>query len=129
MCRLACAVGVITALAVPAAWAHHSAAAEYSSSKLLVLKGTITKVEWRNPHVYCHLEVKNPGVATTDWYLEMASPNGMQRQGWTANTMKPGDVVTVEAFAAKDHPTLAKVHRIKVADGRWMNVDAAASTS
>ena len=56
----------------------------------------------------------------------MASPNGMRRQGWQPNSMQTGDVVTAEAYAAKDHVTLAKVHRVKVADGRWLSVDSAA---
>ena len=84
-------------------------------------------MEWANPHVYCHLEVRNRDGSATDWYLEMASPNGMLHQGWTSGTMKAGDAVIVEAYAAKDYPTLAKVHRIKVADGRWLSVDQAAS--
>src|SRR3974390_1348346 len=87
-------------------WAHHSAAAEYDASKLLVLIGAVSKVEWTNPHVFMHLDVKN-----VDWYLEMASPNGMLRQGWLPKTLNPGDTVTVEAYAAKDSPTLAKTHR------------------
>jgi hypothetical protein len=104
-------------------WAHHSAAAEYDASKLLVLTGTVAKVDWTNPHVYLHLDVKGPGGAIANWYLEMASPNGMLHQGWMPTTMKPGDVVTVEAYAAKDSPTLAKTHRVKVPDGRWLFAD------
>jgi len=117
-------LAAIAALAPAALWAHHSAAAEYDASKLLVLTGVVSKVEWTNPHVHVHLEVKNPGGATTDWYLEMASPNGMVRQGWLPRTLKPGDVVTVEAFAAKDYPTAAKTHRVKVPDGRWLYADS-----
>ena len=117
----------LAALAVLAAaplWAHHSAAAEYDASRLLVLAGTITKVEWMNPHVYFHVAVKAPGGATTDWYLEMSSANGMRRQGWMPNTVKPGDPVVVEAYAAKDHAALAKTHRVKLPDGRWLFVDS-----
>jgi len=112
------------ALAAAPSWAHHSAAAEFDASKLLVLTGTVGKVEWNNPHVHLHLDVKNPRGATVDWYLEMASPNGMLRQGWMPKTVKPGDVVTVEAFAAKDYPTMAKAHRVKVSGGRWLFVDS-----
>jgi len=125
MTKLTAGLAALAALAAAPSWAHHSAAAEYDGSKLLVLTGTITKVEWTNPHVYCHLEVNNPSGPPTDWYLEMASPNGMRRQGWMPNTMQAGDLVTVEAYGAKDHPALAKVHRIRVADGRWLSVDSA----
>ncbi|HUI78135.1 MAG TPA: DUF6152 family protein [Bryobacteraceae bacterium] len=129
MTRLAAYLGALTALAAAQAWAHHSAAAEYDASKLLVLIGTITKVEWTNPHVYCHLDVKNPNGTTIDWYLEMASPNGMRRQGWLPDTMRIGDSVTVEAYAAKDHASLAKAHRVRVPDGRWLSVDSASEDS
>ncbi len=118
---------VLTTLAVLVAaplWAHHSASAEYDASRLLVLTGTVTKIEWTNPHVHLHLDVNKPGGAPIDWYFEMASPNGMRRLGWLPKTMKPGDVVTVEAYAAKDYPTLAKAHRVKVPDGRWLFVDS-----
>jgi hypothetical protein len=58
------------------------------------------------------------------WYLEMASQNSMMRQGWMPNTVKPGDVVTLEAYAAKDYPTGGKIHRVKVPDGRWLFADS-----
>jgi len=115
---------LISMLAAAPLWAHHSAAAEFDASKLLVLTGTVTKVEWINPHVHFHLDVKNSIGVGTDWYFEMASPNGMRRQGWMPTTMRPGDVVTVEAYAAKDYPTAAKTHRVKVPDGRWLFADS-----
>jgi hypothetical protein len=117
-------IAALAALAAAALWAHHSAAAEFDASKLLVLTGTVAKVEWTNPHVHLHLDVKDAHGNAVDWYLEMASPNGMRRLGWLPETMKRGDVVTVEAYAAKDYPALAKAHRVKVADGRWLLVDS-----
>jgi hypothetical protein len=128
MTKLATGLAALAAFAVAPSWAHHSAAAEYDASHLLVLTGSVAEVEWSNPHVYCHLGVKSPGGPTVDWYLEMGSPNGMRRQGWLPDTMKTGDVVTVEAYAAKDHSTLAKVHRIKVPDGRWLFADSSGLT-
>lgn len=114
----------LAALAAAPFWAHHSAAAEYDASKLLVLTGTVTKLEWTNPHVHCYVEVKNGHGSAISWYLEMASPNGMRRQGWLPNTIKPGDAITVEAYVAKDFPTAAKTHRMKVPDGRWLFADS-----
>jgi hypothetical protein len=114
----------LAAIAAAPSWAHHSAAAEYDASRLLVLKGTVTKVEWTNPHVHIHLEVKVNGGRSNDWYLEMASPNGMMRQGWMPKTIQPGDTVTVEAYAAKDYPNGAKTHRVHVPDGRWLFADS-----
>ncbi len=112
------------ALSAASLGAHHSAAAEYDASRLLVLTGKVIKVEWTNPHVHWHFAVTNAKGITSDWYLEMASPNGMRRQGWLPNTVQAGDVVTVEAYGAKDFATVAKAHRIKVPDGRWLWVDS-----
>ena len=117
-------LAALAALAAAPLWAHHSAAAEYDASKLVVLTGTVTKVEWTNPHVYLHLAVKNARGTLGDWYLEMGSPNGMRRQSWLPTTLKPGDAVTAEVYAAKDHATAAKAHRVKVPDGRWLFADA-----
>jgi hypothetical protein len=117
----------VVALAVLAALplqAHHSAAAEYDASKLLVLTGTVTAVEWMNPHVHFRMDVKAPNGAAIRWYFEMGSPNALLRQGWLRETMKMGDVVTVEAYAAKDYPAMAKAHRVKVPDGRWLFADS-----
>ncbi len=116
-------LATLPAIVAYPSWTHHSASAEYDASKLLVLNGVVTKVEWTNPHVHMHLDVKNASGTVADWYLEMGSPNGMRRQGWLPNTVKPGDAVTVEAYAAKDYPTAAKTHRVKVPDGRWLFAD------
>jgi len=130
MTKTATGLAAFVAFAAAPLWAHHSAAAEYDASKLLVLTGTVTKVEWTNPHVFFQLDVKSPSGATTNWRLEMASPNGLLRQGWMPYTMKPGNVVTVEAYAAKDYDAAAKTHRVKVPDatarsrGRWLFADS-----
>ena len=117
-------LAIFAALAAAPLWAHHSAAAEYDASRLLVLTGTVNKVEWTNPHVFFNLIVKDPNGKIVNWRLEMASPNGMLRQGWMPYTMKPGDVVTVEAYAAKDYDAAAKTHRVKVPGGRWLFADS-----
>jgi|SRR4051812_36414370 hypothetical protein len=82
--------------------AHHSFAAEYDSKKPVSLTGVVTKVEWMNPHVYFYLDVTDDAGKVTNWALEMGPPNGLQKSGWTRNTMKIGDVVTVAATLAKD---------------------------
>jgi hypothetical protein len=118
------AFAALAVLAAVPARAHHSAAAEFDASKLLVLTGAVTKVEWTNPHVHIHMDVKPAKGAAVDWYLEMASPNGMRGLGWLPYTMKRGDVVTVEAYPAHDYASFAKARRVKVADGRWLFVDS-----
>jgi len=82
--------------------AHHSFAAEYDAKKPIKLKGIITKVDWMNPHVYFYIDVEDDKGNITNWAFEMGPPNGLQRAGWTRNTMKIGDEVIVDGSMAKD---------------------------
>src|SRR5215471_12988328 len=75
--------------------AHHSFAAEYDSNKPVTLKGTISKVEWTNPHARFYVDVKDDNGKVITWNLELASPNVLVRNGWGRNTLKVGDQVTV----------------------------------
>jgi uncharacterized protein DUF6152 len=89
-------------LGTASAIAHHSFAAEFDAGQPINLKGTVTKVEWMNPHTYFYIDVAESNGQTVNWGLEMGSPNGLMRSGWTRNTLKVGDVVTVEGSRAKD---------------------------
>lgn len=83
--------------------AHHSFSAEFDSTKPFKLTGTVTKIEWMNPHTFFYIDVVDEQTkAKTNWGMEMGSPNVLMRQGWTRNTMKIGDVVMVEGSKAKD---------------------------
>ena len=98
--------------------AHHSFSAEYDADKPVTLKGTVTKVEWTNPHARFYVDVKDDSGKVTNWNLELASPNGLMRQGWTRHSLKVGDVVTVTGAMAKDGSNMANARTVTLADGR-----------
>ena len=107
----------LVASAAPLA-AHHSFAAEYDASKPVTLKGTVTRVEWTNPHARFYVDVKDETGTVTNWNLELASPNVLARQGWTRNSLKSGDVITVEGSMAKDGAKMANAKTVVLADGK-----------
>ena len=81
---------------------HHSFAAEFDATKPVKLTGTVTKIEWTNPHVWFYVDIKDEAGKVTNWGFELGSPNGLMRAGWTRNSMKVNEVVTIEGSAAKD---------------------------
>ena len=102
--RLTVAVVSIAALlgAVPVV-AHHSFAAEYDADKPIKVSGTVTKIEWTNPHCFFYVDVKNETTGKIEnWGFEMGNPNALLRLGWTRNSLKQGDKVTVEGSKARD---------------------------
>jgi hypothetical protein len=89
------AVLALAALAMPAA-AHHSFAAEYDGSKTITLTGKVTKIDWTNPHAFFYIDVKDEKTGeTANWQAELNSPNSLMRLGWTRDSLKPEDVVTI----------------------------------
>jgi hypothetical protein len=89
-------------LAVAPAVAHHSFSAEYDATKPIELKGWVSKVEWMNPHVYFFVDVEGADGSLVNWACEMGPPAGLQRSGWTKNTMHVGDEVIVSGTLARD---------------------------
>jgi len=107
----------ITVAAVPAL-AHHSFEAEYDAKKPLTVTGTVTKMEWMNPHARFYVDVKDESGKVTNWNFELGNPNVLKRQGWSRDALKAGDTVTVEGYLAKDGSNLANARRVTLADGR-----------
>jgi DNA/RNA endonuclease YhcR with UshA esterase domain len=105
-------------LAPSAALAHHSFSAEYDAKKPVTLKGTVTKVEWTNPHARFYVDVKDDSGNVTTWNLELASPNVLIRNGWTRHSLNVGDQVTVEGAQAKDGSQMANARSVVLADGK-----------
>ena len=123
------AAGLGLMLASVPAIAHHSFAAEFDAAKPIKLTGAVTKVEWMNPHTYFYIDVKDEKGTVTNWGLEMGSPNGLMRQGWTRNSMKIGDVVTVEGSAAKDGSNIGNARSVTLAGGQRLFAGSSQNTT
>lgn len=113
-------LGIVAAAVVlaglPAA-AHHSFAAQYDSQQLITLTGTIKEVQWTNPHIYIHLDVKSPDGKTNTWALEGYPPNTLKRTGFPRSVLKIGDTITITAYKAKDGTNTGAGREVTFSDG------------
>ena len=105
-------VGVGLLLAGRPVVAHHAFAAEFDAEKPVKLTGSVTKLEWTNPHAWIYIDVKDETGTVANWAFELASPNGLMQSGWTRFSLKPGDVVTVEGTRAKNGSTKANAQTV-----------------
>ncbi len=113
--RLALIAGLGLFVAAVPVFAHHSFSAEFDANKPVKLTGTVTKVEWANPHVWFDIDVKDETGKVTNWAMEMGGPNGLLRAGWTRSSMKPGDVVTVDGFQARTGKSIGNATAVMLA--------------
>lgn len=138
---IACAATVTLSVSLPLA-AHHSFSAEFDSTKEVRATGAVTELEWMNPHAWIHIAVTELCERTAaqgrdaepedwncrapsategaDWAFEMGSPNGLMRQGWSRNSLQPGDVVTISGTRARDGSTNSNARNVTTADGTRM---------
>jgi len=118
MAKLLSALAAV-ALAAAAVSAHHSFAAEYNANDQVTLVGTITKVEWTNPHTWFFIDVKDAQGQVVNWAIEGGAPTVLYREGWKPNSLKAGDEVTVTIALAKDKTKKqGNAYQVKLPDGR-----------
>ena len=104
MPRFSLSMGILTCLVgtLPPVIAHHSFDAQYDRNLPATVTGTVTRIEWMNPHIYFFVDVEDENGTATNWAVEGAAPNGLYRRGWRRDTLKPGDEVRVEGWLARD---------------------------
>jgi hypothetical protein len=110
----AASIGLVLA---SAAWAHHSQS-EFDFKLNVDVEGTVTKLDWRSPHARLYVDVVNKEGKVENWNFELPSPTTLMRRGWTRASIKPGDVVKVNAARARNFPTIAYARNIKDKDGK-----------
>jgi len=120
--HLACCLSLFAGTSL---WAHHSLAAEYDQKKPVSLSGTMTKLDWRNPHAWIYLDVKNGDGSVTNWMVEAGAPNALLRRGWTKASLLPGTEILVEGYQAKDGANRANGRDITFKDGKKLFVGSA----
>lgn len=98
--------------------AHHSFDAEYDRNKKVTISGTVTKLEWMNPHIWIYVDAKDEQGNVTRWQCEGGPPNSLSRSGWTRNAVKPGDQVTIDGFLAKAKANTCNSQNVRLPDGR-----------
>jgi cyclase len=116
--KLAFSVTALVLMSAARLGAHHSFAAEFDASKRVTLKGVVTRVDWRNPHIYVYLNVKDDSGKVTEWACEGGPPNVLLRQGWSRATVKEGDEVTIDGAVAKDSSNRCNSRFVMLSDGR-----------
>lgn len=109
---VAALAGLVLSLVASSGIAHHSFSAIFDAEKPIKLTGTVTKVEWRNPHAWFYIDVVDDSENVTNWGMELASPNLLIRKGWARSSMTVGDVVTVEGFHARDGSNIGNARSV-----------------
>lgn len=110
--------GLASVLTIALAEAHHSFQAEYDSDRPITLTGTVTLLEWTNPHARLYIDAPNDDGEIVNWDLELGPPTALMRQGWRRDSLVSGTEVTVEGFRHRTNPRVANARSVTLADGR-----------
>lgn len=116
--QLALLVGAMLLVAGVTAYAHHPFSAEYDWTKPVTISGSVTKLEWTNPHAVLYVDGKDENGQMKHWVLEMGNPGALTRAGWNRNMVKQGDQVTIDAWMGKSDPSRANVKSVKLPNGK-----------
>ncbi len=98
--------------------AHHSFAAEFDSTKAVSLQGVVTKLDWMNPHIWIYLDTKDDSGTVAHWQCEGGPPNALTRQGWSKDSLKINDQVTIDGFRSKDGTNTCNARSVKLPSGK-----------
>jgi hypothetical protein len=111
-------IALAAAFGAASVQAHHSFSAEYDRDKPITLTGTVTRLEWTNPHARVYIDVADEQGEVVNWDFELGPPNGLMRLGWNRNSLKAGHVVTIDGFMSKSEARVANARSVRLEDGR-----------
>jgi uncharacterized protein DUF6152 len=111
------AFAIVVLIAFPV-WAHHAFSAEFDGNKPIKLRGTVTKMEWINPHAWLHMSVKGTDGSVVNWDIELGPPNALIKRGWNKNSLPAGTELLVEGYQSKDGSTRANGRDVTFPDGK-----------
>jgi hypothetical protein len=124
--KTAAAVVVLALLSGAPVWAHHAFAAEFDAKKPVKLRGTVTKMEWINPHAWIHVDVKRADGTVDEWMVEAGTPNTLLRRGFTRDSLKPGTEIIVDGYQSKDGSLRANGRDVTLPDGKTLFLGSSA---
>ena len=110
-------LGFCSILATPAVLAHHSVGSSFDPEQTVSIEGTVSRVEWYNPHIWIYINAMNEDGTMAEYQCEGSSPNALRRRGWSKDSLKPGDHVTVEGLKARNDPYSCYTRAVRLADG------------